>query len=71
MNHARKIKSAISVLTASAMLFSFTGCEMGKTSQESSTVSQAEVSNVTNVDTDVNDINDAFVELNIQLVHWR
>ena len=66
MNLARKVKAGLSLFTASAMLFSFTGCELGKAKQESSTVSQAEVSKATNVDADVNDINDAFVELNIQ-----
>ena len=66
MNLARKVKAGLSLFTASAMLFSFTGCELGKAKQESSTVSQADVSKATNVDADVNDINDAFVELNIQ-----
>lgn len=66
MNLARIIKSGLSIFTASALLFSFTGCEFGKAKQESSTDSQAEVSNATNVDAHVNDINDAFVELNIQ-----
>lgn len=53
-------------MIASAMLFSFTGCELGKAKQESSTVSQAEGTNITNVEANVNDIDDAFVELNIQ-----
>lgn len=68
MSFSSKINSFVSLLTASVMLFSFTGCEMGKASQNSSTVSQAEISNVTNIDSDVNDINDAFIELNIQPV---
>ena len=73
VNFARKIKSGISLMIASAMLFSFTGCEFGKAKQESSTVSQAEGTNITNVEANVNDIDDAFVELNIQplVVNWN
>lgn len=57
------------MLITSAMLFSFTGCEIGKATQDSSTPSstnsQANVATVNNNASNVNDINDAFVELNI------
>ena len=66
MNLAKRIKSIISLITASTILFSFTGCEFGKATQESQTNPQTSTSAVINVDTEVNDINDAFVELNIQ-----
>ena len=66
MNLAKRIKSIISLITASTILFSFTGCEFGKATQESQTNPQTSTSAVINVDTEVNDINDVFVELNIQ-----
>lgn len=66
VNYARKNKSIISILTAIAILFSFTGCEMEKTTQGNTEVSQVEISNVNVNGAEVNDINDAFVELNIK-----
>ncbi|MBO5320552.1 MAG: HNH endonuclease [Ruminococcus sp.] len=65
MDNLRKIKSVLALLVASAMLFSFTGCEMGKATQDSSTVSQGDAVPAANNNAEVTDINDAFVELNI------
>lgn len=65
MDNLRKMKSVLALLVASAMLLSFTGCEMGKAAQDSSTVSQGDVAPAANKNAEVMDINDAFVELNI------
>lgn len=65
MDNLRKMKSVLALLVASAMLLSFTGCEMGKAAQDSSTVAQGDVAPAANKNAEIMDINDAFVELKI------
>lgn len=65
MNRVKKLKSYFSLLIAFVIMLSYTSCSMGSSTQEDSSVLQEDNSNIVNNDADVDDINDAFVELKI------